>query len=145
MERSAQWVLLVEDNEDEASLAKRAFGRTGIESEVVVASDGHEAIEILKGRQDNPPRVAFFDVRLPGMSGLDVLEWMRSQASLRYVPAIVLVGSGDLEMLRRALDMGANSLVRKEVDYDLYIEKIGMAYRYWLSVNLATGASAEVE
>lgn len=135
MGNKADWVLLVEDNDDEANLALRAFKKTAVAAEVVHATDAAEAMNILQTRPSSP-RVAFLDVRLPGMSGLELLDWIRSQQNLRHIPVIVLVGSGDHHTFTKALHTGANSLVRKEVDYDLYMQNIGLAYRYWMCVNV---------
>lgn len=135
MENKADWVLLVEDNDDEANLALRAFGRTSIAAEIVHAANADEAMKTLQARP-NPPRAAFLDVKLPGMSGLDLLDWIRSQGNLKHIPVIVLVGSGDHNTFLKAVHIGANSLVRKEVDYDLYMQNIGLAYRYWMCVNV---------
>lgn len=133
---AGRWILLVEDSEDEAQLALRALGRSGAAHEPCIARDGDEAIGLLS---DSPgaPAAAFLDVKLPGMSGLDVLAWIRSSETHRRVPVVVFVAGTDEELFRRALELGANSLIRKELDYDAYMERVGLAFRYWLTVNVS--------
>src|SRR3954451_17493177 len=90
---SRRWFLLVEDNEDEERLAVRAFKRAIPEGEVVVAHDGEEAQDLLGNSKSNPPTFVLLDIKLPKVSGLEVLEWMRKQPPFVSVPAIVMVGS----------------------------------------------------
>lgn len=132
---SRRWFLLVEDNEDEERLATRAFKRAEIDGEVVVAHDGEEAIEILKNSFDKPPAFALLDIKLPRISGLEVLDWMRQQEPFRGVPAVVMVGSAGMLDLNDIYRRGANSLVRKELEYDVYMERMVPTLRYWLEVN----------
>lgn len=132
---SRRWFLLVEDNEDEERLATRAFRRAEVQGDVVVAHDGEEAIEILKKALDAPPSFALLDIKLPRVSGLEVLDWMREQDGLRGVPAVVLVGSVGMIDLNDIYRRGANSLVRKELEYETYMEKMVPTIKYWLEVN----------
>src|SRR5437763_672075 len=90
---SRRWFLLVEDNEDEERLAARAAKRAGIECEIVVARDGEEALRVLAETGPLLPLFVLLDIRLPKISGLEVLQWMRSNERFSGVPAIVLVGS----------------------------------------------------
>lgn len=138
---SRRWFLLVEDNEDEERLATRAFKRAEVVGEVVVAHDGEEAIEILKSSLDKPPVFALLDIKLPRVSGLEVLDWMRQQDVLKGVPAVVLVGSVGMIDLNDIYRRGANSLVRKELEYETYMERMVPTIKYWMTVNATTQAS----
>jgi two-component system, response regulator len=132
---SRRWFLLVEDNEDEERLATRAFKRAIPDGEVVVARDGEEAQEILARSEERPPAFVLLDIKLPKVNGLEVLAWMRAQSAFATTPAIVMVGSGGSIDLNDIYRMGANSLVRKELEYEVYMEKMVPALKYWWEVN----------
>jgi len=130
-----RWFLLVEDNEDEERLATRAANRAGIDCEVRVARDGEEAERVLSGAAGDPPAFVLLDIKLPKVNGLEVLQWMRSQPHFSGVPAIVLVGASGSVDLNEIYRMGANSLVRKELDYEVYMARMVPAIKYWCEVN----------
>ena len=132
---SRRWFLLVEDNEDEERLAARAFKRAIPEGEMVVAHDGEEAQQILGRSTDRPPTFVLLDIRLPKISGLEVLEWMRRQSAFSTVPAIVMVGSAGPMDLDEIYRLGANSLVTKELEYEIYMDKMVPAFKYWWQIN----------
>jgi two-component system, response regulator len=133
---SRRWFLLVEDNEDEERLAARAFKKAGIDGELVVAKDGEEAIDVLgKAGNGDLPAFALLDIKLPKVSGLDVLDWMRKDERFTSVPAVVLVGSVGAIDLSSIYARGANSLVRKELDYEIYMNRMVPTLQYWLQVN----------
>jgi len=130
-----RWFLLVEDNEDEERLAKRAFLRAVPDGEVQVAHDGEEAQELLSQTLTRPPAFVVLDIRLPKVNGLEVLQWMRQQPELNTVPAIVMVGSAGQVDLQEIYRMGANSLLRKELEYEDYMQKMVPAFKYWWDLN----------
>src|SRR5690349_15151504 len=121
---SRRWFLLVEDNEDEERLALRAFKRAVTDGDAIVARDGEEAQEILRGHTEDLPAFVMLDIKLPKINGLEVLGWLRSQPAFRSVPAIVMVGSVGSIDLNEIYRLGANSLVRKELEYEIYMEKM---------------------
>jgi two-component system response regulator len=129
------WFLLVEDNEDEERLALRAFKRAEIHGEVIVARDGEEAQRILEEAVGRLPAFVLLDIKLPKISGLEVLEWMRRRPEFVTVPAIVLVGSAGATNLNDIYSIGANSLVRKELEYEVYMERMVPTLKYWAEVN----------
>lgn len=129
------WFLLVEDNEDEERLALRAFKRAGIQGDVVVARDGEEAMRTLEESSGRLPAFVLLDIRLPKISGLEVLEWMRKKPEFVTVPAIVMVGSAGAMNLNEIYSKGANSLVRKELEYEVYMERMVPTLKYWAEVN----------
>jgi two-component system, response regulator len=131
-----RWFLLVEDNEDEERLARRAFSRSGLQAELVVAHDGEEAIKLLESCADDLPCFALLDIKMPRVDGIEVLKWMRSQEKFWVVPAIVMVGSAAATDLGSIYRFGANSLVRKELEYDVYMEKIVPMLKYWMEINV---------
>ena len=132
---SHRWFLLVEDNEDEERLATRAAKRADLNCEIIVARDGEEAQRILDENSASLPIFALLDIKMPKISGLEVLEWMRKQEKFACVPAIVLVGSAGSLDLNAIYRLGANSLVRKELDYETYMDRMVPTLRYWSQVN----------
>src|SRR5215470_4198089 len=117
-------ILLVEDNPDDAELTLRAFAKHKIANEVVHIADGEEALEYLlavdryQGRDEaTDPTVVLLDLKLPKLSGLDVLRRMRGDERTRRMPVVVLTSSNEERDMIASYDLGANSFVRKPVDF----------------------------
>jgi two-component system response regulator len=133
-------ILLVEDSEDDIELTLRALRRNGI-SRVEVARDGAAALDYLEGERALPA-VVLLDLNLPKLSGLEVLERLRARPRTRLLPVVVLTSSRDEGDLVRSYALGANSYVRKPVDYDAFLEAARQLGQYWLLVNEAPPAPA---
>ena len=134
-EGGGRWLLLVEDNEDDERLAARAIKRAAVQAVVTVARDGEEAVHTLEAVSARLPVLVLLDIMLPKLSGLDVLRWMREREAYRAVPAVVMVGPLHSVDLASIYALGANSLVRKELDYELYMDRMVSTLRYWMDVN----------
>lgn len=131
-------ILLVEDNADDVALARRAFGKMDREVRIVVASDGAEAIEMLLGDDDGKrvhPRMVLLDLKLPKVDGLGVLRRIRSDVRTRHLPVVVMSSSADDRDVGAAYELGANSFVRKPVDYARFVEAARQIHLYWLQLN----------
>jgi len=135
-------ILLVEDNPDDADLTLRAFERSKVANQLVVVQDGAEALDYLfltgthAGRDpDAVPEVVLLDLKLPKISGLDVLRRMRADERTRRLPVVVLTSSSEERDLIRSYDLGANSFVRKPVDFAQFLEAAGHLGLYWLVIN----------
>lgn len=135
-------ILLVEDNPDDADLTLRAFKRNGIANDVVVASDGEEALDYLFATgahaDRNPaanPTLVLLDLKLPKVSGLDVLRRMREDERTKRIPVVVLTSSNEERDIITSYDLGANSFVRKPVDFSQFIEAARQLGLYWLVLN----------
>lgn len=131
-------ILLVEDNEAEARLMHVALREHGVTADVRTAQDGAEALDILSSadRNGNPlPSVVFLDLKMPKVSGLEVLKSIRSQERTRMLPIVILSASGRLEDIRDAYLLGANSYIRKPVNYDEFSGAVKQIAAYWLGVN----------
>lgn len=135
-------ILLVEDNPDDAELTIRAFERSRIGNEVVVASDGEEALEYLfaSGKYqdrdaDANPTVVLLDLKLPKLTGLEVLKRMRADERTRRMPVVVLTSSNEERDIIASYDLGANSFVRKPVDFAQFLEAARQLGLYWLVLN----------
>jgi len=135
-------ILLVEDSEDDVELTLRALRKCGIECRVDVARDGAAAVEYLLGEKAGPPpTVVLLDLNLPKLSGLEVLERLRASPRGRLVPVVILTSSREQKDLVSGYALGANSYVRKPVDYDAFLEAARQLGVYWLQVNEAPPAA----
>jgi two-component system response regulator len=135
-------VLLVEDNPDDVDLARRAFTRSPWIKEIAVARDGAEALDYLfatgahAGRDRTAmPGVVLLDLNLPKIDGLEVLRRLREDERTRRLPVVVLTSSNEEQDLFRSYELGANSFVRKPVDFGHFIEIAEQLGQYWLAVN----------
>jgi two-component system response regulator len=134
-------ILLVEDSEDDVELTLRALRRSGIQSRVEVARDGVAALDYLQ-RGTPLPSVVLLDLNLPRLSGLEVLERLRAHPRTRLVPVVILTSSRDEADLARGYALGANSYVRKPVDYDAFMDAARQLGQYWLQLNEAPPVTA---
>lgn len=137
-------ILLVEDNADDEALTLRALKKNNIGNEVVVARDGVEALDYLfatgpyQGRNANVlPQIVLLDLKLPKVDGLEVLRRVRSDIRTKRVPVIILTSSSEEQDLITGYDLGANSYVRKPVDFNQFIDAVRQLGLYWLILNEA--------
>ncbi len=134
-------ILLVEDNPDDAELTLRAFERQKIANQVMHIADGAEALEYLfatgkhAGRTDGNPTLVLLDLKLPKVSGLDILKAMRADPRTKRTPVVVLTSSNEERDLIASYDLGANSFVRKPVDFAQFLEASRHLGLYWLVLN----------
>jgi two-component system response regulator len=137
-------ILLVEDNPDDVELTLRAFDKSKIGNEIVVVRDGQEALDYLfatgahAGRDVSIlPEVVLLDLKLPKVDGLDVLRRVRADARTRRLPVVVLTSSNEKQDVLSSYDLGANSFVRKPVDFGQFVDAAHQLGLYWLVVNMA--------
>jgi two-component system response regulator len=135
-------ILLVEDNRDDEELALLAFARSHIANEVIVVRDGQEALDYFFGAKGNDgkdakvmPQVVLLDLKLPKVDGLEILRRLRADPRTRRLPIVVLTSSREEEDLLTSYDLGANSYVRKPVDFARFAEAIHQLQMYWLVLN----------
>jgi CheY-like chemotaxis protein len=134
-------ILLVEDNPDDAELTLRAFEKHLIANNVVHVSDGEAALDYLfatgayRDRDGTLPTVVLLDLKLPKVSGLDVLKRMRADPRTKHTPVVVLTSSNEERDLIASYDRGANSFVRKPVDFGQFLEAARQLGLYWLVLN----------
>lgn len=135
-------ILLVEDDPSDEKLALLAFKRCNVPHEIVVVRDGAEALDYLfgstktGGRNGSPlPRLVLLDLKLPKVSGLDVLKQIRSDARTRLLPVVVSSASREEADLVGSLSLGANAYVRKPLDYMKFVEMAQTLVRFWLDLN----------
>ena len=137
-------ILLVEDNQDDEELALLAFQKSYIANQVVVARDGAEALDYLFGTGPHAgrdvlvlPQVVLLDLKLPKIDGLEVLRRLRGDPRTRRLPVVVLTSSREEQDLIESYDLGANSYVRKPVDFAQFAEAVRQLQLYWLVLNEA--------
>ncbi len=137
-------ILLVEDNPDDEALTLRALRKNKIGNRIVVARDGVEALDYLfaTGPYANRPagalpQLVLLDLKLPKIDGLEVLHRLRADERTRLIPVVVLTSSLEEQDLVRCYSGGANSYVRKPVDFARFVEAVGQLGLYWLVLNEA--------
>jgi CheY-like chemotaxis protein len=137
-------ILLVEDNADDEELTMRTLRKAKIVNEVVVARDGNEALEFLFGTGKHAgrdvshmPTVVLLDLKLPKLNGIDVLRRLRADPRTRLLPVVVLTSSSEDEDMVKSYESGANSYVRKPVDFSAFAAAITQLGIYWMLLNQA--------
>jgi CheY-like chemotaxis protein len=135
-------ILLVEDNAKDEELTLRAFKKSNILNRVVVARDGVEALDYLFARGGHAnrdpeamPQVILLDLKLPKIDGLEVLKALRANESTKLLPVVILTSSVEEQDLIRSYSLGANSYVRKPVDFAQFLEAVRQLGLYWLILN----------
>lgn len=135
-------ILLVEDNADDEALALRAFKKMNIGNEIVVARDGAEALDYLFGEgvftgrdTSNQPALVLLDLKLPKIDGLEVLKRIRAASLTQILPVVILTSSREEHDLIAGYSSGANSYVRKPIDFNEFLKAVGQLGVYWLLLN----------
>ena len=135
-------ILFVEDNPDDEELTLLALQQSNILNEIIVTHDGVEALDYLfgtgqyAGRDPNQvPQLILLDLKLPKLSGLDVLKRLRADPRFELIPVVVLTSSSEEEDIISSYRMGANSYVRKPVEFHRFVDAVGRLGLYWLLIN----------
>ena len=138
----AKIILLVEDNADDELLTLRALAKNNIMNEVIVVRDGAEALDFLfgQGAYDTRdlqvmPTVTLLDLKLPKIDGLEVLRQVRANERTRLLPIVILTSSKEEQDLLSGYRLGANSYVRKPVDFAQFVDAVRQLGLYWLVLN----------
>jgi two-component system, response regulator len=139
-----KYILLVEDNPDDIELTLRALQKNNIMNEVVIARDGEEALRLLleaepggSKRLTTLPAVMLLDLKLPKVDGLGVLRRVRAHPRTKLLPVVVLTSSKEDQDVVQSYNLGANSYVRKPVDFHQFVSAVHQLGLYWLLLNEA--------
>jgi two-component system, response regulator len=142
MELNSTIILLVEDNPDDETLTLRALKKSNLGNEVIVARDGVEALDYLFGTGEYQgrdmkmmPNLILLDLKLPKIDGLEVLQRLRNDPRTQLLPVVMLTSSNEQEDLIKSYSLGANSYVRKPVDFLQFTAAIQQLGLYWLVLN----------
>jgi two-component system, response regulator len=133
-------ILLVEDNPDDEVLTLRAFKKSGLANEIVVARDGVEALRLLHGNDERAtgeisPALILLDLKLPKIDGLEVLRRVRADERTSHIPIVVLTTSSEESDILGSYRLGTNSYVRKPVDFDEFFDAVKQLGMYWFMLN----------
>jgi two-component system, response regulator len=141
-------ILLVEDNPKDEALTLRALRKSNIVNEVVVTRDGVEALDFLFGTGTyatrdirEMPQLILLDLKLPKVDGLQVLRKIRSEERTRRLPVVIFTSSSEEEDMIKSYELGANSYVRKPVDFEHFLEATRQLGLYWLVLNQVASAA----
>lgn len=135
-------ILLVEDNADDEALTMRALQKNNITNKIVVARDGVEALDFLFARRNYvgrdtglQPAVILLDLKLPKLDGFEVLRELRADTRTKLLPVVILTSSKEQQDIANGYGLGANSYVRKPVDFQQFVEAVRQLGLYWLVLN----------
>ncbi|MGH8109827.1 MAG: response regulator [Arenimonas sp.] len=139
---SERTILLVEDNPDDEEFTMRALKKANVTNEVVVTRDGSEAIDYLFGLNQYSgrdlsvlPGVVLLDLKLPKLSGIDVLRRIRAEPMTKHIPVVILTSSNEDEDMLNSYESGANSYVRKPVEFAAFANAVARLGVYWMLLN----------
>ena len=142
-------ILLVEDSTDDVLLTLRALQQANILNEVIIARDGQEAIDYLKGEgqyegrdTSDTPVVVLLDLKMPRMGGLECLKKIRSVGSMKFLPVVILTSSTEDQDICESYNLGANSYIQKPVDFEQFVQAIRTLVLYWLVLNVSPPGGA---
>ena len=142
MNMSKKHILLVEDNPDDEALALRALKKSNVANEISIARDGVEALEYIfcegeyRERDVHQlPVVILLDLKLPKVDGLEVLKRIKEHERTRRIPVVVMTSSSEEHDIVSSYDFGANSYIRKPVDFNQFTEAVAQLGLYWLVMN----------
>lgn len=142
MNEANKVILLVEDNPDDVELTLRAFRRSRLMNPIAVARDGIEALDFLFARGVHadrasaaPPTLVILDLKLPKLDGLGVLKAIRADERTHFLPVVIMTSSKEEQDLISGYSLGANSYVRKPVDFSEFVEAVKVLGFYWLMMN----------
>ena len=127
-------ILLVEDDADDEALTRRALEKNKVRNELVVAHDGQEALDYLRDAS-RLPELVLLDLKLPKIDGLEVLRRLRADERTKMLPVVVLTSSNEQRDVASSYSLGANSYVRKPVDFKEFTEAARQLGLYWLLLN----------
>ena len=142
MKNKTKFILLIEDNPDDGLLTIQALKDSNISNDVIVARDGEEALDFLFGTSKYLgrdltllPQVTLLDIKLPKLDGLEVLQQIRANKNTKLLPVVMLTSSKEEQDLIHSYELGANSYIRKPVDFDQFTKAIQNLGLYWLILN----------
>lgn len=148
---SENLILLIEDNDDDRELAILAFKQATVSNELIVVEDGHQALDYLfadarlaAGDCSGLPKLVLIDLKMPKMDGLEVLRRLRADRRTRFMPIVIFTSSMEQSDMIDAYSLGANSYLRKPVDFRDFVQLVRQISEYWLILNQSPPAQASL-
>jgi CheY-like chemotaxis protein len=135
MKTDTHRIVLIEDNPDDEALTLRALKKNAVANEIVVLRDGVEALDFLLKPGTSLPNLVLLDLKLPKVDGLQVLERLRKEPQTAHLPIVILTSSNEDRDLVESYRLGANSYIRKPVDFEQFTEAVRQLGLYWLVLN----------
>jgi two-component system response regulator len=135
-------ILIIDDSPDDVALTLRALKKNNITNAVDIATDGEEALRYLFPTDHEPgplPALVLLDLNMPKVTGLEVLRAVRADARTKFLPVVILTTSTEERDIVNTYDLGANSFVRKPVEFDEFLDAVRLLGMYWLLVNRPAG------
>lgn len=137
-----KFILLIEDNKDDIELTIRAFKKNNLKNEIVVIKDGGEAIdyidklnEVTPNEPNKLPTIILLDLKLPKVDGIEILKKIRTSPATKFIPVVILTSSLEEQDLFNGYQFGANSYIRKPVDFNKFLNAVQQLGLYWLLLN----------
>lgn len=137
----SQRILLIEDNQTDIDLTRRAFNKIATGCSLSVKDDGQDAIEYLMSSDCQLPHLILLDLKMPRIGGLEVLKQIRKNERTWRIPVVMLTSSNEKCDISAAYDLGANSYVCKPVDYSVFVDTLQCLIKYWFEINQLPTAS----
>ncbi|PKL48899.1 MAG: two-component system response regulator [Candidatus Riflebacteria bacterium HGW-Riflebacteria-2] len=131
----AQTILLVEDNQTDIDLTRRAFRKLANDYRLVVKDDGQDALDYLLSAGNQMPQLILLDLKMPRVGGLEVLAQIRKNVSTRRIPVVIMTSSAEECDITAAYDLGASSYICKPVDFSIFTETLQHLVSYWFDLN----------
>jgi two-component system, response regulator len=142
METGSVDILLVEDNQNDIELALRALKKSGLANNIYVVNDGEDALDFVycknkyeSRNSDNIPKVILLDLKLPKVSGLEIIRILKSDEEKKVIPVIVMTSSNQEKDMIESYKLGVNSYIQKPVDFDQFVIAVNQIGYYWLLLN----------
>jgi len=137
-----KFILLIEDNKDDIELTIRAFKKNNLKNEIIIIKDGGEAIdyieklnEVAPNEPNKLPTIILLDLKLPKVDGIEILKKIRSSPATKFIPVVILTSSLEEQDLFNGYQFGANSYIRKPVDFNKFLNAVQQLGLYWLLLN----------
>jgi len=135
-----QKILLIEDNQTDIDLTRRAFGKITNKCCLEVKDDGQDALAYLMSADCHLPHLILLDLKMPRISGLEVLAAIRKNERTRRIPVVMMTSSAENRDISAAYDLGANSYICKPVDYSIFVDTLQSLVNYWFEISLLPDA-----
>lgn len=131
-------ILLIEDNSDDCDFILRICRKNNLIEKIKIVTDGEQAIDFLKQGKEKNIKLILLDIKLPKISGLEILRFIKEKENTKRIPVVILTSSEEYEDIKKSYELGANSFITKPVSFSDFIKAILEVIHYWISLNKAS-------